>query len=42
MNTPQRLDQDSLDFPAVSLLGFTVGLEFPSWLSLALQDYTWY
>ncbi len=41
MHTPQRLDKDSIDFPGVSLLGFTVGLEFPSWLLLALQDHTW-
>ncbi len=36
MHTPQRLDQDSNDFPGVSLRGFTCGLEFPSW-----QDHTW-
>ncbi len=41
MHTLQRLDQDFLDFPGVSLRGFSVGLEFPSWLSLALQDNTW-
>ncbi len=41
MHTPQRLNQDSLDFPGVSLLGFTDRLEFPSWLPLALQDHTW-
>ncbi len=42
MHTPQRLDQDSIDFPGVSLRGVTCGIEFPSWLSLALQDRTWF
>ncbi len=42
MHTHQRLDQDSTDFPGVSLRGFTCGPEFPSWLPLALQDHSWF
>ncbi len=38
---PSGVRKESFYLKRVSLFGFTVGLEFPSWLPLALQDHTW-